>query len=141
MREHRVSAAYHPHWHLRAKTAMKSTKRLLMENTRSDGSPQPDNLARAIMQHRNTPDSEYEISPAQWSAYVNSLLCKHIIIISLYTRLLDTDNRPYSSHNIRHYLVTTVGRTCTRIQRVAETNGTGHQSGGREEGEGAGAGE
>ena len=65
VREHRVSAAYHPHSNLRAETAVKSAKRVLMDNTRSDGSPDSDKLLRAIMQHRNTPDSEYKLSPAQ----------------------------------------------------------------------------
>merc|ERR1712218_396451 len=57
VKEHRVSAAYHPHSNLRAEAAVKSAKRVLMENTRSDGSPDQDNIVRAIMQHRNTPDS------------------------------------------------------------------------------------
>ena len=65
VREHRVSAAYHPHSNLRAETAVKSAKRVLMDNTRSDGSPDQDKMLRAIMQHRNTPDSEYGLSPAQ----------------------------------------------------------------------------
>ena len=65
VREHRVSSAYHPHSNLRAETAVKSAKRLLMDNTRSDGSPDHDRIARAVMQHRNTPDSEYGLSPAQ----------------------------------------------------------------------------
>merc|ERR1712218_276333 len=65
VREHRVSAAYHPHSNLRAETAVKSAKRILLDNTRSDGSPDTDKIARAVMQHRNTPDSEYGLSPAQ----------------------------------------------------------------------------
>ena len=65
VREHRVSAAYHPHSNLRAETAVKSAKRILLDNTRSDGSPDQDKIARALMQHRNTPDSEYGLSPAQ----------------------------------------------------------------------------
>ena len=65
VKEHRVSSAYHPHSNLRAETAVKSAKRVLMENTRSDGSPDQDKITRAIMQHRNTPDAEYRLSPAQ----------------------------------------------------------------------------
>ena len=63
--EHRVSSSYHPHSNLRAETAVKSCKRLLMDNTRSDGSPNMDKVIRALMQHRNTPDTEYKLSPAQ----------------------------------------------------------------------------
>ena len=65
VKEHRVSSAYHPHSNLRAKTAVKSAKRILLDNTRSDGSPDSDKLLRAIMQHRNTPDAEFKLSPAQ----------------------------------------------------------------------------
>ena len=63
--EHRVSSAYHPHSNLRAETAVKSGRRLLMDNTRSDGSPDMDKVIRALMQHRNTPDTEYKLSPSQ----------------------------------------------------------------------------
>ena len=63
--QHRVSSAYHPHSNLRAETAVKSSKRIILDNTKSDGSPIVDKLIRAIMNHRNTPDSEYNLSPAQ----------------------------------------------------------------------------
>ena len=36
-----------------------------MDNTRSDGSPDWDKVFRALMQHRNTPDNEYGLSPSQ----------------------------------------------------------------------------
>ena len=36
-----------------------------MDNSKLDGSPDLDKIARAILQHRNTPDTEYGISPAQ----------------------------------------------------------------------------
>ena len=65
VKNHRVSSAYHPHSNLRAETAVKSGKRLLMDNTKSDGSPDWDRVIRALMQHRNTPDSEYNLSPSQ----------------------------------------------------------------------------
>ena len=35
--EHRVIAAYNPHSNLRAESAMKTAKRMLMSSTRSDG--------------------------------------------------------------------------------------------------------
>merc|ERR1711923_57569 len=62
---HRVSSAYHPHSNLRAETAVKSGKRLLMDNTKPDGSPDWDRVLRALMQHRNTPDAEFGLSPSQ----------------------------------------------------------------------------
>ena len=62
VKEHRVSAAYHPKSNLRSETAVKSAKRLLLDNTRSDGSPDLDKVTRGLMQHRNTPDTEYQLS-------------------------------------------------------------------------------
>ena len=63
--KHRTSSAYFPKSNLRAESAVKSAKRIVLDNTKSDGSPEMDKIARALMQHRNTPDSEYGISPAQ----------------------------------------------------------------------------
>ena len=53
--EHRVSTAYNPHSNLRAVSAAKTAKRMLMSSTKSDGSPNWDHIARALLQHRNTP--------------------------------------------------------------------------------------
>ena len=63
--EHRTSSSYFPKSNLRSETAVKSAKRIVMDNSKLDGSPDMDKIARAVMQHRNTPDSEYGISPAQ----------------------------------------------------------------------------
>ena len=63
--QHRVSSSYPPHSNLRAETAVKSGKRMLLDNTKTDGSPQWDKIIRAMMQHRNTPDAEYGLSPSQ----------------------------------------------------------------------------
>ena len=50
---------------MRAESAVKSAKRIVLDNSKSDGSPDLDRISRALLQHRNTPDSEYGISPAQ----------------------------------------------------------------------------
>ena len=63
--EHRTSSAYFPKSNLRAESAVKSAKRVVLDNSKLDGSPDLDRISRAIMQHRNTPDSEYGLSPAQ----------------------------------------------------------------------------
>ena len=62
---HRVSSSYFPHSNLRAETAVKSAKRILLNNTKSDGSPIWDKIYKALMAHRNTPDLEWKLSPAQ----------------------------------------------------------------------------
>ena len=63
--EHRVSSAYFPHSNLRAETAVKTAKRLIRDNTASDGTPNWDKVFRALMNHRNTPDTEWKLSPTQ----------------------------------------------------------------------------
>ena len=63
--EHRISANYNPHANLRAESAVKTTKRMLMSSTRSDGSRNWDHVARALLQHRNTPIKGLGLSPAQ----------------------------------------------------------------------------
>jgi len=62
---HRVSSDYNPHSNLRAETAVKSAKRILLDNTKSDGSPIWDKVCRAVMQHRSTPLNDIKLSPAQ----------------------------------------------------------------------------
>ena len=42
--KHRVSSAYFPHSNLRAETAVKSAKRLIRDNTKSNGSPEWDKI-------------------------------------------------------------------------------------------------
>ena len=63
--KHRRSSPYNPHANLRAETAVKTAKRILTSNTKSDGSPNWDDIKRALLQHRNTPLQDLAISPAQ----------------------------------------------------------------------------
>ena len=62
---HRLSSAYFPQSNGRAEVAVKMTKRLLRENSRSDGSLDADKLVKALLQYRNTPDRECKLSPAE----------------------------------------------------------------------------
>ena len=62
---HRVSSAYFPHSNLRAETAVKSMKRLIMANTGSGGTLDTDKFAAAMLMYRNTPDRDTGLSPAQ----------------------------------------------------------------------------
>ena len=62
---HKISSSYNPHSNLRAETAIKTSKRIITDNTKSDGSPIWDKLYRAILQHRNTPLDGIQLSPAQ----------------------------------------------------------------------------
>ena len=50
---HRVSTAYHPIANKRAEVAVKSAKWLIRGNTSQTGTLHADDLARAILQHRN----------------------------------------------------------------------------------------
>lgn len=62
---HRLSSAYYPQSNGRAEVAVKTTKRLLRSNTGPSGSLDTDRFLRALMQLRNTPDPDCNISPAQ----------------------------------------------------------------------------
>ena len=63
--KHRKSAPYNPHANLRAETAVKSAKRIITSNTKSDGSPLLDSIKRALLQHRNIPVQDLVLSAAQ----------------------------------------------------------------------------
>jgi hypothetical protein len=62
---HRISSAYFAQSNGRAEVAVKKAKRLLMSNTGPTGSLDNDGFLRAILQLRNTPDPDCNISPAQ----------------------------------------------------------------------------
>ena len=63
--KHRISSAYFPQSNGRAEVAVKTAKRLLMANTNPTGSLDQDKFVRAILQLRNTPDPDCNVSPAQ----------------------------------------------------------------------------
>ena len=62
---HRVSSAYFPHSNNRAETAVKTCKRLLMENMDDQGELDTDTFGRAMLEYRNTPNPDTRLSPAQ----------------------------------------------------------------------------
>lgn len=63
--KHRKSSAYHPQSNGRAEVAVKAAKRLLRSNTSPSGTLDNDKLLRALLQLRNTPDPDCNVSPAQ----------------------------------------------------------------------------
>ena len=63
--KHRVSSVAYPHSNQRAELAVKSMKKLIRENTNSEGSLNNDQFLRAVMTYRNTPDRDTNRSPAQ----------------------------------------------------------------------------
>ena len=62
---HRLSSAYFPQSNGRAEVAVKATKRLLEDNVGIDGTLNNDNIVRALLQQRNTPDCICKLSPAE----------------------------------------------------------------------------
>lgn len=63
--EHRVSSVGFPQSNGRAEVAVKTAKRLLASNTGPTGSLNHDRFLRAMLQLRNTPDPDCNLSPAQ----------------------------------------------------------------------------
>ena len=62
---HRKSSAYHPQSNGRAEVAVKSAKRLLRSNIDASGNLNSDKFLRGMLQLRNTPDPDCDVSPAQ----------------------------------------------------------------------------
>ena len=62
---HRLSSAYHPQSNGRAEVTVKAMKRLLRENVDHMGKLNTDAVTRAMLQLRNTPESDSGLSPAQ----------------------------------------------------------------------------
>ena len=63
--KHRISSVSFPQSNGRAEVAVKTAKRLLMSNTGPTGSLDHDRFLRAMLQLRNTPDPDCNLSPAQ----------------------------------------------------------------------------
>ena len=62
---HRISSAYYPSSNGRAELAVKTAKRLLMDNVGANGSLDNDATVRALLTYHNTPDPGCKLSPAQ----------------------------------------------------------------------------
>ena len=62
---HTISSAYFPQSNGRAEVAVRITNRLLEDNMGPDGSIDNDKIVRALLQLRNTPDRECNLSPAE----------------------------------------------------------------------------
>merc|ERR1712237_17030 len=62
--KHRISSAYHPLANKRAEVAVKQVKRLVEGNLGSRGQLDTERFARALLEHRNTPDPLTGLSPA-----------------------------------------------------------------------------
>ena len=62
---HRLSSVAFPHSNCRAEVAVKTVKRLIINNTSPTGSLDTDALQCAILQYCNTPDPDAKLSPAQ----------------------------------------------------------------------------
>ena len=63
--KHCVSSAYFPQSNGRAKVAVKAAKRFLMSNISSNGDLNNDSFLRALLQLRNSPDPDCDLSPVE----------------------------------------------------------------------------
>ena len=62
---HRLSSAHYPQSNGRAELGVKTAKRILMNNSNSDGSLDNDKVLKAVLQYKNTPLRNIGLSPAQ----------------------------------------------------------------------------
>ena len=63
--KHRISSVSYPQSNGRAEVAVKKAKRILMDNINPNGSLNNDNFLRAMLQARNTPEPDCNVSPAE----------------------------------------------------------------------------
>jgi len=61
----RMSSAYYPQSNGRAEAAVKTAKRILTTNGTESGSLDTDDVAKALLLHRNTPPPDIGVSPAE----------------------------------------------------------------------------
>ena len=61
----RISSAYFPHSNLRAEQGVRTVKRILRGNVGPNGTLDCNEVARALLNYRNTPDRDLKRSPAQ----------------------------------------------------------------------------
>ena len=61
---HRQSSVAHPHSNCRAEIGVKTVKRMLMDNTGPNGELETDYFQRAMLQYRNTPNQDTNLSPS-----------------------------------------------------------------------------
>ena len=61
---HRISSSYYPRGNKRSELGVKAAKRLIMGNLGPKGTLDTDKFARALLEHRNTPDPLTGLSPA-----------------------------------------------------------------------------
>ena len=62
---HRLSSVAFPHSNSRAEVGVKTSKRMIMDNTDPRGRLDTDKFQRAMLIYRNTPDHTTKLSPAQ----------------------------------------------------------------------------
>ena len=63
--QHRLSAPGYPQSNGRAELTVKAMKKLVINNMLPDGSLNSDNMSRALLQYKNTPQKGTNLSPAQ----------------------------------------------------------------------------
>ena len=63
--DHRISSDYNPHSNRRSEMSVKTAKIPLMTGTKSYGCPDWDKVSQALLQHRNTPIRDLNLSLAK----------------------------------------------------------------------------
>ena len=103
---HRLSFVSYPQSNGRAELGVKTAKRIIHNNVASDGSLNTDKVARALLQYRNTPLPDLNLSPAQILFHRNlrdgiPALPSHYQLHKSWITTAEERERAYESRNQR----------------------------------------
>ena len=106
---HRLSLAYYPQSNGRAELAVKSAKRMLLDNADSNGSIDNDKVACAVLQYHNTPLPDYPMSPAQllFGRPLADFLPANPSAYNLHPHWIEQSNQRLKSLKHTHHQLTT----------------------------------
>ena len=82
---HRVASVYNPHSNQLAEGAVKAAKRMLRDNTGTQGTLDPNKFLAALLAHRNKPDPETTISSSDilfWRRIKDLMLKQQEVVIT-----------------------------------------------------------
>ena len=114
---HRLSSAEYPQSNGRAELGVKTAKRILYDNISSRGTIDNDKVAQAIMQYRNTPLPDLQLSPAQilFHRQLRDHIPAHPSHYHLHPNWMISAKEREEAYNKRNHVITEQYNTSTHL--------------------------